>query len=120
MGQDTSGVSIAITNTNSFGYAIPEHMERLEKLGPVRRVSVPGDCRGRELAEAVGDANIIITSGTPQFDREFFECKPEMKLVARDGLGFNNVDVEAWMLCHKGREVCGARGRGRVRRLRND
>lgn len=95
MGQDTSGVSIAITNTNSFGYAIPEHMERLEKLGPVRRVSVPGDCRGRELAEAVGDANIIITSGTPQFDREFFECKPEMKLVARDGLGFNNVDVEA-------------------------
>lgn len=47
MGQDTSGVSIAITNTNSFGYAIPEHMERLEKLGPVRRVSVPGDCRGR-------------------------------------------------------------------------
>ena len=99
MGQVASDVSIAITNTNSFGYAIPEHMDRLSKLGPVKRVSVPGDCHGRELAEAVGDANIIITSGTPQFDREFFECKPETKLVARDGLGFNNVDVGAAKEC---------------------
>lgn len=95
MAQKSDDISIVITNSNSFGYAVPEHMERLEKLGSVRRVSVPGDCHGKELAEAVGDANIVISSGTPQFDREFFACKPEMKLIARDGLGFNNVDVDA-------------------------
>lgn len=95
MDQEHREVSIAITNSASFGYAVPEHIERLKKLGPVHRVDVPGTCCGRELADAVGDANIVITSGTPQFDREFFECKPNMLLVARDGLGFNNVDVEA-------------------------
>ena len=95
MVEKTGAISIVVTNSNSFGFAVPEHMERLKRLGSVRRVSVPGDCHGKELADAVGDANIIISSGTPQFDREFFSCKPDMKLIARDGLGFNNVDVEA-------------------------
>lgn len=99
MSQDSPKISIAITNSASFGYEVPEHIERLKKLGPVRRVDVPGDCHGKELAEAVGDANIIISSGTPQFDREFFECKPDILLVARDGLGFNNVDVDAARAC---------------------
>lgn len=99
MSKKSDAVSIAITNSSSFGYAVPEHLKRLEQLGPVRRIDVLGDCHGRELAEAVGDANIIISSGTPQFDREFFECKPEMLLVARDGLGYNNVDVVAARAC---------------------
>ncbi|WP_102371524.1 NAD(P)-dependent oxidoreductase [Enorma phocaeensis] len=99
MDQQAKHISIAITNSSSFGYAVPEHIERLEKLGAVKRVDVPGDCHGAELAEAVGDANIIISSGTPQFDKEFFACKPDMLLVARDGLGFNNVDVDAARAC---------------------
>lgn len=99
MSQQAKLVSIAITNSSSFGYAVPEHLERLEKLGPVKRVDVPGNCHGRELADAVGDANIIISSGTPQFDKEFFDCKPDMLLIARDGLGYNNIDVDAARAC---------------------
>ena len=99
MSQQTKLVSVAITNSSSFGYAVPEHLERLKKLGPVKRVDVPGNCHGRELADAVGDANVIISSGTPQFDKEFFDCKPDMLLIARDGLGFNNIDVDAARAC---------------------
>ena len=99
MSQQTKLVSVAITNSSPFGYAVPEHLERLKKLGPVKRVDVPGNCHGRELADAVGDANVIISSGTPQFDKEFFDCKPDMLLIARDGLGFNNIDVDAARAC---------------------
>lgn len=95
MTQGIKDISIAITNSASFGIAVPEHVERLKKLGSVRRVDVPGDCHGSELAEAIGDANVIISSGTPQFDEAFFGCRPDMKLIARDGLGYNNIDVEA-------------------------
>ena len=52
MDQQAKHISIAITNSSSFGYAVPEHIERLEKLGAVKRVDVPGDCHGAELAEA--------------------------------------------------------------------
>ena len=86
---------IAICNTSSFGRVFPEHLDRLAALGEVVDIHVDGDCHGKELSEAVGGADIIITSGTPQFDAEFFELNPQVKLVARDGLGYNNVDVEA-------------------------
>lgn len=86
---------IAICNTSSFGRVFPEHLDRLAELGEVIDVHVDGDCHGEELSRAVGGADIIITSGTPQFDAEFFALNPQVKLVARDGLGYNNVDVEA-------------------------
>lgn len=90
-----AGHTIAICNTSTFGRVFPEHLERLARLGEVVDVHVDGDCHGEELSRAVAGADIIITSGTPQFDAEFFELNPQIKLVARDGLGFNNVDVEA-------------------------
>jgi phosphoglycerate dehydrogenase-like enzyme len=86
---------IVICNTSTFGRIFPEHLERLARLGEVVDVHVDGDCHGEELSRAVAGADIIITSSTPQFDAEFFELNPQIKLVARDGLGFNNVDVEA-------------------------
>ncbi|WP_443742120.1 NAD(P)-dependent oxidoreductase [Tractidigestivibacter sp.] len=86
---------IAVCNTSTFGRVFPEHLERLARLGDVVDVHVDGDCHGEELSRAVAGADIIITSGTPQFDAEFFDLNPQVKLVARDGLGFNNVDVEA-------------------------
>ena len=86
---------IAVCNTSSFGRAFPEHLGRLARLGEVIDVHVDGDCHGRELSCAVAGADIIITSGTPQFDAEFFRLNPQVRLVARDGLGYNNVDVEA-------------------------
>lgn len=86
---------IAIVNSSSFGTRFPDHMERLQKIGTVERVRVAGDAHGAELAEALKDYNIIISSVTPFFDAEFFEHKTDLLLLSRHGIGYNNVDVKA-------------------------
>lgn len=86
---------IAVTNTSSFGRVYPEHLEQVREVGEVEYIDVPGDCHGAELARVLEGFDLIITSGTPQYDREFFELSQGVRLVARDGLGYNNVDVAA-------------------------
>jgi phosphoglycerate dehydrogenase-like enzyme len=86
---------IAIVNSSSFGKHFPEHVHRLEKIGSVERVRVGGDAHGAELADDLQDFNIVISSVTPFFDKEFFNCKKDLLLLSRHGIGFNNVDVEA-------------------------
>lgn len=86
---------IAIVNSSSFGTRFPEHLERLEKLGTVTRVRVPGDCHGAELAEKLKDFNVVISSVTPFYDQEFFDHKKDLLLLSRHGIGYNNVDVKA-------------------------
>lgn len=87
--------NIAIVNSSSFGVRFPEHLARLEELGSVTRVRVPGDCHGKELAEKLKKFNIIIASVTPFFDAEFFENKRNIDLISRHGIGYNNVDIAA-------------------------
>ena len=86
---------IAIVNSSSFGKMFDAHLARVGKLGPVDRFDFDGEIPGKELAEALQGYNIIIASVTPFFTREFFEHKDELKLIARHGIGFNNVDLEA-------------------------
>jgi phosphoglycerate dehydrogenase-like enzyme len=93
------GLRIAIVNSSSFGRRFPEHIERLERLGQVERVRVAGDCHGEELAEALAPFDVAISSVTPFFDAEFFERKRDLRLIARHGIGYNNVDVEAAAAC---------------------
>lgn len=99
MANEYQQVKIAITNSSTFGVVVPEYLTELRQIGDVVRVDVPGDCHGQELAEAIQRANIVISSGTPQFDRAFFEARPDMLLVARHGIGYNNVDVDAARKC---------------------
>ncbi|MHC5216364.1 D-isomer specific 2-hydroxyacid dehydrogenase family protein [Enterococcus sp. LJL128] len=90
-----SKFKIAIVNSSSFGKVFPEHMERLEKIGPVAHFTVDGEINGRELAEKLQGYNIIIASVTPFFTQEFFDHKDELILISRHGIGYNNIDVEA-------------------------
>lgn len=90
-----SKYKIAIVNSSSFGQVFPEHIQRLEKLGPVKHFTVDGEIKGKELAETLQGYNIIIASVTPFFTQEFFEYKDELILISRHGIGFNNVDTEA-------------------------
>lgn len=86
---------IAIVNSSSFGRRFPDQMERLEKIGTVERVRVDGTAHGAELAESLKDYNVVISSVTPFFDKEFFEHKRDLVLLSRHGIGYNNVDVVA-------------------------
>jgi phosphoglycerate dehydrogenase-like enzyme len=86
---------IAIVNSSSFGKYFPEHLERLNALGEVARFDFPVNIDGESLAEALCGYNVIIASVKPYFTREFFEHKDELLLLARHGIGVDNVDLDA-------------------------
>lgn len=86
---------IAIVNSSSFGKIFPNHLERLHKLGEVESFTLDSKIDGKALAEKLHGFNMIIASVTPFFSKEFFEYKDELKLIARHGIGYNNVDLEA-------------------------
>lgn len=86
---------IGIVNSSSFGKVFPQHLERLEKIGEVVHITVDSEIGGKELAEALAGINIVIASVTPFFTEEFFQYKDELLLIARHGIGFNNVDLAA-------------------------
>lgn len=86
---------IAIVNSSSFGKIFPKHMERLEKIGEVKHFKIDNEMGGKELAEVLHGYNIIISSVTPFFTKEFFDHKDELILISRHGIGYNNIDIAA-------------------------
>lgn len=87
--------NIAIVNSSSFGQIFPDHLERLKKIGKVKRFRVDQEIEGKELAKLLHGYNIIIASVTPFFTKSFFDNKDELLLISRHGIGYNNVDLEA-------------------------
>lgn len=88
-------VKIAIVNSSSFGKNFPEHQERLLAYGDVDYFTVPIQISAKELAELLKGYEIVISSVTPFFKREFFELHDDLKLISRHGIGYNNIDIEA-------------------------
>lgn len=86
---------IAIVNSSSFGRYFPEHLERLQDFADVRQFQFPSSVAGAELAKELGGAHGIIASVTPRFSRDFFSQVKELKIVARHGIGYDNVDLKA-------------------------
>mgnify|MGYP000035336633 FL=1 len=87
------GLRIAIVNSSSFGKYFPEHIERLKALGEVARFDFPATIGGKSLAEALLGYNIIIASVKPYFSREFFQYKDHTLLIARHGIGVDNIHL---------------------------
>ncbi len=86
---------IAIVNSSSFGVFNPEHLKRLEKIGDVDRFIVPKDIPGDKLGEILKDFHVIVASVLPNYDKKFFEKVENLLLIARHGIGINNVDIDA-------------------------
>ncbi|MFN3762102.1 MAG: hydroxyacid dehydrogenase, partial [Anaerolineae bacterium] len=84
---------IAIVNSSSFGRHFPEHVDRLARLGEVRRFEFPASVAGPDLARALEGFPILIVSVTPRFGPEFFAAKDETWLIARHGIGVDNVHL---------------------------
>lgn len=84
---------IAIVNSSSFGRYFSEHIDRLARLGEVRRFEFPASVGGSDLARALRGFPILIVSVTPRFGPEFFAAKDETWLIARHGIGVDNVHL---------------------------
>ncbi len=86
---------IGIVNSSTFGIHFPDLMERLNEHAPVERVKVSADVGGDELARRLGGFRYVIASVTPEFPASFFRNQSEVVLIARHGIGCDNVDLEA-------------------------
>ncbi|RMD92938.1 MAG: 3-phosphoglycerate dehydrogenase [Alphaproteobacteria bacterium] len=65
-----------------------------------------------ELLRHVADARAIVVRNATQVDQELLDAAPRLKLVARMGVGLDNIDVEACRA--RGVEVCPAVGANAV------
>ena len=87
---------IAICNVSGFGREFPEFITELEeKVGPVKKFTFDSDIDSIRLAEDLKGYKYVILGTHPTFKEEFFKLNKDVKLIARHGLGFNNIDVEA-------------------------
>ncbi|WP_156286321.1 D-isomer specific 2-hydroxyacid dehydrogenase family protein [Oceanivirga salmonicida] len=86
---------IAIVNSSSFGKIFPEHLNKLKKIGEVRSFTFKQNVKGDFLAKELQGYNIIVSSVTPYFGKEFFDNKDELLLISRHGIGYNNIDLES-------------------------
>lgn len=86
---------IAVINITSFGREFPQHITELEsKVGPVEKMAISADINGIELAKKLEGFTYVLLGNYPKFDEEFFQHNTSVKLIARHGIGFNNVNVE--------------------------
>ncbi|QOJ79186.1 hydroxyacid dehydrogenase [Infirmifilum lucidum] len=86
---------VAIVNSRSFGVSAPDLLEELKKYAQVDFIDVDKKLRGRELAERLKGYHFIVASVTPTYDREFFKNNKDVLLIARHGIGVDNVDLDA-------------------------
>jgi len=87
-------VKIAIVNSKSFG-RYSSAIEELQKIGEVSRISIPKDAPGEELAARLEGFHFVVASVTPYYDRTFFERNKSVVMIARHGIGLDNIDLEA-------------------------
>jgi phosphoglycerate dehydrogenase-like enzyme len=83
----------AIVNSSSFGKYFPDHIERIKALGELKVVTVAASCTGLELARELEGVHGIVASVTPKFDSVCLNACPDLVLLARHGIGCDNVDL---------------------------
>ena len=89
----TKKVLIAIVNSSSFGVSFPEHLRELETFADLIRVDIPNDAPASVFHEKLKDADGIIASVTPVYTREVLLGLPKLRLLARHGVGCDNVHL---------------------------
>lgn len=86
---------VAVVNSRSFGVNAPDLLEELRRHAEVDFIDVDKKMKGRELAERLKGYHFIIASVTPLYDAEFFRFNKDLLLIARHGIGVDNVDLRA-------------------------
>jgi phosphoglycerate dehydrogenase-like enzyme len=90
---------IGIVNSSSFGVSFPRHLARLKRVGAVRRIRTGPRATGVALARAVRGCRAVVASVQPYYNAAFFREARELVVLARHGIGVNNIDVEAATRC---------------------
>lgn len=84
-----------VISTPSFGKYSSEPFEAIADLGLTHRSVAGGKpLTGIELAAALGESPAIIV-GLDAADRNFFEAASNLKVIAKHGVGVDNIDLHA-------------------------
>lgn len=67
----------------------------LLRQSPALRVTAPGSMKRAEVLAAIGDADALIIRSATQADAELIEAGARLKVIARAGVGVDNVDLDA-------------------------
>lgn len=86
---------IAIVNSSSFGKLFPEHLERLRSLAEMVRITVAPDITAAAFAKELRGVHGIVASVSPRYGNELLRSLSELVVIARHGIGYDNVDVKA-------------------------
>ncbi len=84
---------IAIVNSSSFGVSFPEHLASLAAFADVVRVEIPKGAGPGVFHQQLAGVDGIVASVTPPYTREVLLGLPELQLLARHGVGCDNVDL---------------------------
>lgn len=81
-------------STHPFGSTNPEPLELLSRSDIYFELNPYGrKITSEELKAHITDKNGLI-AGTEKIDRNVLECAPKLKIIARVGIGLNNIDFE--------------------------
>ncbi len=81
--------------SRSFGPHCPEALARLREAGCELLANPWGRSPGEEeLAAAIGEADVLV-SGTEPVTARVIAAAPRLRLIAKHGVGFENIDLEA-------------------------
>lgn len=83
---------VAIINITSFGREFPENLKELQERFEVDKMLLPEDTTEEALAERLKGVQYVLLGNHPYFGETFFEKNHDVKLIARHGIGYNNVD----------------------------
>ncbi|MEM0093730.1 MAG: D-isomer specific 2-hydroxyacid dehydrogenase family protein [Thermofilum sp.] len=86
---------VAVVNSRSFGVSAPDLLEKLRQHAQVDFIDVDKKARGKDLAEKLSGYHFIVASVTPLYDADFMRLQKDLLLIARHGIGVDNVDVKA-------------------------
>ena len=86
---------VAVVNSRSFGVNAPDLLDKLRQHAQVDFIDLDKKLRGKDLAEKLRGYHFIIASVTPYYDAEFFKVNKDVLLIARHGIGGDNVDLQA-------------------------
>ena len=88
-------VKIAIVNSSSFGQVYPEHLSALREFATVEVVKVPKEISPEDFIPVLHDFDGIVASTNPNYPESLLANLPKLKIIARHGIGYNNIDIKA-------------------------
>ncbi len=82
--------------SGTFGKYAPEVIEILSRyFTEIKRVRLSNDMSDEEIAEKLENADVVIIGGLGRISKGVIERTPALKLVAKHGIGVDNIDVDA-------------------------